>query len=188
MNVPARGKRFCIITDNSGSMKGEALAKVQREMVWTLQQIPPDCQFFVLFFNSKPVPMPHADWLNGGPASLKRVVPWIGSVRAGGDTQPTLAFEVAFRLNPRPDAIFFLTDGLMPTDVPGRVVALNDGRPKVPIHTLMIVGRSQPPGPSAIPLVVRQVVADNPARLAAAQKQLQRIALESGGTYRLVAN
>ena len=47
------------------------------------------------------------------------------------------AFEIAFQqLRPRPDAIFFMTDGLFPPTVAAALPTLNNGRKPVPIHAI----------------------------------------------------
>ena len=79
-----------------------------------------------------------------------------------GDTEPLPAFEAAFtRLRPRPDAIFFMTDGLFRPDVADAIPTLNAGPKPVPIHSISLMDRG-------------------------AEALLRKIAADSGGTYRHV--
>jgi hypothetical protein len=74
-------------------------------------------------------------------------------------------------VKPRPDVIFFMTDGQIPATVPLRLRKLNEADPKIVIHTIMMDART--------PL----------AMLQGAQIQdqmLKQIAADSGGTYREV--
>ena len=61
----------------------------------------------------------------------------VAKVVAGGGTHPADAFEMAFTLKPRPDAIYFMTDGLFDEAVAERVLRLNrQGSRPVPIHCI----------------------------------------------------
>src|SRR5262249_34265340 len=106
------GRRFCIIADCSGSMNGKPIVQVQDEILKTPGALTPDCQFYVIFFSTKARPMPYPTWLNGGKENVDKVAPWVRSVGATGGTRPLPAFQAAFRLDPRPDVIFFMTDGI----------------------------------------------------------------------------
>ena len=79
-----------------------------------------------------------------------------------GGHEPLPAFEAAFtRLRPRPDAIFFMTDGLFRPEVADVIPTLNAGRKPVPIHSISLVDRG-------------------------AEALLRKIADDSEGTYRHV--
>src|SRR5262249_55038866 len=117
-------------------------------------------------FNSVPIPQPSASWLKGG-TGLPQVWPWLASIRAGGGTEPVPAFQVAFRLKPRPDTIFFMTDGLIPANVPTVVASLNDKQPVIPVHTILFAS-------------------GNPFTIQRAAAPLVQIASQSGGTFRAV--
>src|SRR5262249_54593449 len=131
LGTRATGQRFCIIADNSGSMKGAPLDHVKQELLKTLCDLKEGTQFYVIFFNTKAVAMPFDGWLDAGQASVDKVIPWLEGITAKGGTQPTPAFTQAMQLNPRPDVIFFMTDGLIPASVPDQVAAMNSQQPKV---------------------------------------------------------
>ncbi len=170
MGAVGTGRRFCIIADNSGSMRGTPIEVLKYELGRTLQSIRADSEFYVIFFNSKAVPQPTPGWLKGV-SGVPQVWPWIQSIEAGGTTKPQVGFEVAFQLNPRPDAIFFMTDGAIPPDVPQVVLGMNDKAPRIPIHTILFSKIN----PKASPQSVARVV--EPMRV---------IAFQSGGTFSAV--
>jgi hypothetical protein len=176
----AKGKRFCIIADCSGSMAGAPILYLKQEMVKTLASLRDDSQFYIIFFSSQAYPMQSPTWVNGGKANVSRVVPWVQAVPAFGGTQPTTAFVKAFQLKPRPDVIFFMTDGIIPVTVPDQVAALNRAEPRIVINTIMfahpnILGTGRP-----APLAVLTQSLNLAANL------LSRIAKDSGGTYDMV--
>jgi hypothetical protein len=136
-----QGRRFCIIADNSGSMNGAKLADLKTQLVKTLSDLDRESEYSVFFFNSIVEPMPVPGWVKAGAPESEKVRTWVRSINARGGTQPTPAFEAAFRLNPPPDVIFFMTDGLIPVNVPDRVVALNGTPPKTVVNTIMFAPR-----------------------------------------------
>jgi hypothetical protein len=178
LNTTAKGQRFCIIADNSGSMTGEPMEFVKRELVKTLGGLKPESQFYVMFFNSQTEPMPFDGWLNGKPEDVKKVSNWIREKKADGGTEPQPAFVRAFELDPRPDVIFFMTDGLIPFNVPDAVAEMNAGKPRVTIHTIMFTSDQ----PNPLGAFMPAITADD---LQTAERLLRKIADDSGGTYRL---
>ena len=195
LGTVAKGTRFCIIADNSGSMRGTPLETVKVELLKTLQSLAPDSQFHVSFFNSEPEPQAVPGWLKGGDG-VAQVLPWLRTITARGGTEPTPAFEQAFQLDPKPDVIFFMTDGEIPWNVPDAVATLNGRGRRVPIHTILfsdLVARvavvlqpgPRPRTPAQLQALARRAAVGN-ARLLRAAAPLQRIALQSGGTFRAV--
>jgi len=166
-------------------MAGEALEFVKRELVNTLSNLNPESQFYVMFFNTTVDPMPFKGWLKGTRENVARVTPWIKTRGAGGGTEPQLAFFRALQLEPRPDVIFFMTDGLIPSNVPEGVAALNTGKPATVIHTIMFVSTVLQP-PSGFPQPTQGFLPPpTPQELLEAVRLLRQLANDSGGTYRL---
>jgi hypothetical protein len=162
MNVRATGRRFCIIADTSGSMSGPKLDYVKEEILETVGSMKPMARFQLLFYSSRAIPYPKADWLHPRKeyASLET---WLEARYGSGGTQPITAFRLAFELDPPPDAIFFMTDGLFPVTVVEQVAELQRSkRRQVVIHTISFMDRST-------------------------EFMMQEIARNSGGTYRHVA-
>ncbi|MBY0230316.1 MAG: hypothetical protein K2W96_13615, partial [Gemmataceae bacterium] len=164
----ARGRRFCIIADNSGSM-GRNIPELKAQLLKTLAGLDKDGEFYLYCFNTRPEPMPHPGWMKAGAAEAAKVRDWIGSIKARGGTRPTPAFEAAFKLSPPPDVVFFMTDGLIPRDVPDRVAALNTGTPKAVVNTILFANA---------PTGGKGAKGNNRA-----EDSLKRIAEQSGGTF-----
>ncbi len=164
-----QGRRFCIIADNSGSMGGANLADLKVQLVKTLANLNQEGEFYIFAFNSVAEPMPHPGWLKGGAPEVGKVKTWIGELKARGGTKPEPAFEAAFKLSPRPDVIFFMTDGLIPAVVPARVVALNGTEPKVVVNTIMFTSMAKG---GVLPKGTER-----------AEEMLKKIAEQSGGTF-----
>jgi len=184
LNSTAVGQRFCFIADNSGSMNGEPMEFVKRDMVRALGDLKPDIAFYVIFFNTRAESMPFDSWLKGSREDVEKVIPWVKEKRAGGGTRPMPAFEQAFQLKPQPDVIFFMTDGIIPPNVPTEVAALNTGKPKVKINTIMFTSDRRPRSgrvPATNKLPFRRPA---PPMLDRAESLLRKIADDSGGAYR----
>ncbi|HEV3168031.1 MAG TPA: hypothetical protein VGZ22_28775 [Isosphaeraceae bacterium] len=160
MGITAVGQRFCIIADRSGSMAGAKLEFVKAEILKTLGDLKSGSKFYIIFYNHVADPVPVNHWLLGHDDAVK-VSRWMNEIGPEGNTNPLPAFQIAFNLNPRPDVIFFMTDGLFPAEVGPIVAAMNNGRKKIPIHTISFVDRS-------------------------AEFLLKQIADDSRGTYRHV--
>ena len=162
MGLHAKGTRFCIIADRSGSMEGPKLTFVKEEILETLTTMGGRGRFQLIFFNTRELPYRQPGWRHPR-RDRADVAAWLQSVNAGGGTYPTPAFRVAFALSPRPDAIFFMTDGLFPENVVDEVADLNRrGGKRVQIHTISFMDTS-------------------------AEALMRKIANDSGGRYRHVS-
>ena len=126
-----RAGEFLIIADSSGSMEGTKFERVVAEITATVKGLKSGAKFYVIFYDDSATPYPETRWLSGRRdiASLEH---WMAGLDPGGLTNPLPAFQIAFtRVHPRPDAIFFMTDGLFGPAVAGVIPALNSaqGRP-----------------------------------------------------------
>ncbi len=162
MGLHAKGTRFCIIADCSGSMEGPKLDFVKEEVLETLSTMASRGRFQLIFFNSRAIPFPQAGWRHPR-RDRADVATWLQGLSAAGGTDPTPAFLQAFQLSPPPDAIFFMTDGLFEERVVDEVATMNrqSGR-NVQINTISFMDTSSEP-------------------------LMRRIASDSGGRYRHVA-
>ncbi len=194
MGLKAPGKRFCIIADCSGSMAfNDRMTRLKLEMRKTLKALSPDQEFYVIYFSATAIPMPAKSWRRGG-KDVAKILPWIGGQQPEGNTEPLPAFERAFRLDPLPDAIFFLTDGLIPITVPQGVARLNGmGKNKVPINTILFGGELAGVGERIVmvPVRVGNKMTMVPRKILVPKRekdegQLEQIARDSGGTHRFV--
>jgi hypothetical protein len=142
--VEAKGSRFAFICDISGSMRGEKLDALKVELNETIGGMMEHMQFFVCFFSHEAYPMGgRAKWTAATDDGKRWAAARIREVESQGGTVPDGAFELVFGMRPRPDAIYFMTDGLFDPGVAEKVAWLNRaaGR-KVPVHCLAFVDRS----------------------------------------------
>ena len=158
------GERFVFVVDASRSMNrpypGESknrLGRVKIELYNTVKKMTTSQSFFVVFFNSEPIPMPSRGMVKADPALIRPYLEWIFSARGIGQTNPESALMMALRL--KPDKIYFLTDG----DFSYRSVrAVREAnRNRIPIHTIGFGGQE-------------------------GEKNLQEIARDSQGTYQFI--
>lgn len=160
--VEARGERFVFIVDTSGSM-GVAgkIQSLKQELLESLAKMGDSAQFIVIPFSDTAMPIGgKAQWTRATAAGKRAVGREIESLRADGGTEPFGGFEIAFQLRPRPQAIFFMTDGEFPEQIGTNIIALNRDW-KVPVHCLCFVSN-------------------------AAETMMKQIAAESGGTYTFI--
>lgn len=133
----ARGSRFAFIVDISGSMEGEKLDTLKRELIKSLDRLTESSSFVVLCFESDVRPLGgNGRLIPAQSKNKKSAIDAINLLRAEGGTQPSNAFRVALRSRPRPDAIYFMTDGeQFPPGTLEELATLN-GQFKVPVHCI----------------------------------------------------
>lgn len=164
--VGGRGTRFAFVVDISGSMEeGDRLRTAFAELKRSISALPDFAQFFVvLYANGAHEPDFESDgWLRATRTNISRMKSWIDAQGARGGTYPLDALRRVFQLPQAPDVVFFLTDGLIPTDTPEEIqkLAKELGR-EVVVNTIGFGGDA-----GADPLI--------------------RIAKENRGVYRAVA-
>ena len=161
--INAAGNRIAYIVDISGSMNqsGKIIIAIN-ELKRSIRALPDYASFMVfLYANSPVVPDFQRNWLRASSQNVKRISSWLDQIGPAGGTYPVPAFQLAFRLSVRPDAIFFMTDGLIPPDTVPVVSQLNDGGRSVQINCIAFGSE-------------------------AGQGPLRKLALESDGTFRFV--
>lgn len=97
---------------------------------------------------------------------MAKVRPWIEDMKQSGGTIAAPAFEKALALKPRPDVIFFMTDGHLTGDDPSKVALLNKEEPAVVIHSILFRKTAKVAGPENL-----------------ARQALERIAADGKGTF-----
>lgn len=156
------------IIDRSGSMVG-SFDYVKKELRRSIEQLQPQQLFQVIFFNAgDPLEFNSAD--PGSPPAYRlnfatdrtkvKVFSFIESMISTGRTDPRPAFRKALALKPRPNLIYFLTDGAFEPDIADELKKWNSDR-KTVINTIAFLQRP-------------------------AEALLKRIAYENGGKYTFI--
>lgn len=158
--VEARGSRFAYIVDISGSMSGKKMAALQRELNRSIDGLLEHSSFAVVFYSGTArILGGRLRWMRATQRHKTLADREIRAISEGGGTNPTKAFDIVFNLRPRPDAIYFMTDGLFPSSVAAFVAQLNEsGGQRTPVHCISFVSRES-------------------------ERLLRSIAAQSGGTY-----
>src|SRR5262245_30500284 len=141
--VEAQGNRFAFLVDVSGSM-GESLAnnemrkidQLKAELARSTQALLENSFFMIVRFSSDAdVLGDKREWIEASPAGKKAFKTLIATLGPDGGTNPLPGFEMIFAMRPRPDAIYFMTDGEFDPSVVEEVAALNRNL-KIPIHCI----------------------------------------------------
>ncbi|MDP1660927.1 MAG: VWA domain-containing protein [Phycisphaerales bacterium] len=141
--VEARGLRFAFVVDVSGSMDGEKLDYLKRELAKAIDRLGETASFVVLCFDSETRPLIGTTKLLPAIGKNKKsALEAIGALRAGGGTEPMPALSAALRNRPRPDAIYFMTDGLFDATVVESLRGELRGGRNVPVHCISFIDRS----------------------------------------------
>ena len=111
--VEARGNRFAFIVDVSGSMgEGEKMPSLRRELIASVGGMQATAQFLVVPFSSESHPLGgKVQWRDSTPAAKKWAKALIEALQPDGGTSPASSFDGVLGLRPRPDAVYFMTDG-----------------------------------------------------------------------------
>ncbi|MEC9372835.1 MAG: VWA domain-containing protein [Planctomycetota bacterium] len=165
--VEARGSRFAYIIDRSGSMEGPKLEALKQQLITSVDRLTENASFMVYFYSDETRPLGNrTKWISVNERNRQMAAREIRATTAYGGTVPVPAFVEAFQLRPKPDAIYFMTDGIFTNEeqVVSMVADLNARfGPLTPIHTISFVSRDS-------------------------EEVLRRIAAQSGGTYTHIAD
>lgn len=140
--VAARGSRFAYVLDVSGSMtQGTRLSDLRRAIVSSIENLAIDTHFAVFLYSQNAIALSESGWVRAGDHQKAFIERRIDSIEASGATNPVPAFQLAFSLKPLPDAVYFMTDGLIPEDQQAGLMGLlvrtfRDGERRVPIHCI----------------------------------------------------
>jgi len=131
--LQARGRDFVYVVDYSGSMSGEKLRDAKDELVRSISSLRRRMRFYIIFYNTKALPMPAAGLVKADEENKKKYFAWVQSASGGGGTDPTGAMRLALSLGP--DTIWLLSDGLFDKSACDQIARANPGR-KAQIHTV----------------------------------------------------
>ncbi len=159
--VESSGNRFAYIVDVSGSMiQEDRIVYLKRELTRSIMGLHTDTRFAIILYSSSEIVLGKTGWQNADIATKRAIRGQINNIQPAGATVPLPAFKVAFNLNPRPDAIYFMTDGdFGDPNVASQIAQLNRSSGRlVPIHCITFIERE-------------------------AEEVMKLIARQSGGSY-----
>lgn len=161
LGVEARGRRFVFLVDISGSMMGPRIEAVRRALKESVDALDERAEFVVVLFSHEATVLGgRTRWLRADRSGKRWAERAIDTIQVYGGTNPLTGFEIIFTLSPRPDAIYFMTDGIFAEAEADAIIAQNR-RPTVPVHAICFEDRS-------------------------GEAMMRRIAEMSGGTYTYV--
>ena len=161
--IESRGSRFVYIVDVSGSMsESDRIGTLRRNLVESMNALPEQAQFLIIAYSDSAfVINGKYRWNRADNETKFKVRAWIKRRASSGGTEPSSAFEQAFKLKPQPDVIYFMTDGQQTEALPAFIRALNVRGRRTKINTIVFGDRG-------------------------GEDVMRRIATESGGQYRYV--
>ncbi len=167
--VEATGTRFAYIVDVSGSMgarmgSGTRLEILQKELNESIEGLLEAASFLIVAFSSDAYPLgARLEWMDATDSGKRWARNLIGKLAPGGSTNPGPAFDLVFKRRPRPDAVYFMTDGEFEEAVADQIAFLN-GEDHIPIHCITFGSLES--------MELRRI-----------EVVMKRIARQSGGTY-----
>ena len=135
--VEAQGSRFAYIVDVSGSMRdNDKWLITADELTRSIFSLPGHAEFAVLLFQRESFFVtPRRRWQEAGEEEKRSLRAALGNVGPDGGTDPRPAFKMLYEMRDKPDAIFFMTDGIFPSEVTDHIARLNR-RHRIPINTV----------------------------------------------------
>jgi hypothetical protein len=139
--VSGYGNTFVYVVDCSGSMNDSGkFERAKYELLQSIEQLSDEQKFYVIFYSDEAQPMAGAEPVLATEDELARARYWINGVRPNGGTNPLPALLIALSL--RPDAIYFLSDGLFNASSIAELRMRNRRRAgHIPIHSIAFVSR-----------------------------------------------
>lgn len=155
------GQSFVYVVDCSGSMRESGkFERAVYELLRSIEQLTSDQQYFIIFYNHQAYPLETPGMVLATPKRFEETRDWVSHAQPQGGTVPLPAVLAALQL--KPDAIFFLSDGLFDPQTSRVIRAHNRSKKsRIPIHTIAFVNRE-------------------------AEGLMRTIARNSGGKYRFV--
>lgn len=137
------GSRFAYVVDVSGSMSVNGkLDALKQQLVHSIESIVDDGSFLVVPYSDVAAPLANRrEWVDADERGDQWARQNVHRLEAGGATHPEGAFEVIFRMRPKADAIFFLTDGEFEPSIADDIIVLNSEL-RIPIYCICLETRA----------------------------------------------
>lgn len=134
--VEAQGNRFAYVVDVSTSMEGPRIASLRQELRQSVERLLDSSQFIVCLFSTDASLLGgRGTWTDASAAGKKWGASQIDLINANGGTNPLPGFKIIFGTRPRPDAIYFMTDGEFDPRVVDEIAVMNR-QLRIPIHCI----------------------------------------------------
>lgn len=134
--VEAQGNRFAYIVDISESMEGPRIAALKQELQRSVDRLLESSQFLVVLYSTEAALLGRrGTWTEASVGGKRWAQTHIREIDSTGATNPLPAFQIVFGTRPRPDAIYFMTDGEFAANVVDEVAILNK-QLKIPVHCI----------------------------------------------------
>jgi hypothetical protein len=160
MGVKSDARHVIYVIDFSGSMNGDRFAHTRLELKRSIERLPADGSFLVIFFDESFMVMPPGHLVPSTARNKSLAKAWIDSMVTRGGTEPSRAMEFALSL--QPEAIFMMTDGqFVSNELVNHVIDQENVGRRTSINTIAFHER-------------------------AAEEELKKIARENRGDYRYV--
>ena len=142
--VQSHGIRIAYIVDVSGSMWGERIHILKNELSQSVNALNAESEFTIILYSSNALQLGQAGWRPSIEESKRQAISEIAKITASGTTNPMPALEIVFSMQPQPDAVFFLTDGIFANservaDEIGRLARSTNNL--TPIHCITFIER-----------------------------------------------
>lgn len=139
--IEATGQRFAYIVDVSASMDDVRMNALRRELIRSMDALLENAQFMIVKFSTESRIVGEVDgWQEASPAVRRAMRAHVEALRPEANTLPVPAFNIVFSKRPRPDAIYFMTDGEFSEEDSQRIMALARAM-KVPVHGICLGSR-----------------------------------------------
>jgi hypothetical protein len=155
-HIAARGQSAVYVIDRSASMGlNGCLATAKRELLASLERLPPAARFQVIAYNRTANPLAvdgQAGLLVASAENKRQAALLVDALDAEGGTDHLPALKQALAL--QPDVVYFLTDADdLSLDQVRTVTLLNHGR--VVIHTIALTAGREEPGQRPLALLAQ---------------------------------
>lgn len=136
--VEASGNRFAFVVDVSQSMEqDDRIGRLKQELRATVDNMAETAEFVIVTFSDKSTVLgTKLEWREASPAMRRRVLAETDEIEMGPSTNPMPGFDTVFSIRPKPDAIYFMTDGQFEETVVERVAILSRSAGGVPVHCI----------------------------------------------------
>lgn len=162
--VEARGSRFAFVVDVSGSMiDPPKIDALRSALTASVDDMLNSAHFCIILYSTDAMGLMGERWLRATDENKSDARRNIAMISPGGSTNPLPGFDIAFRLKPPPDAVYFMTDGVFSNDVEEQLPPMierwnRSSDRRIPLHAITFVERG-------------------------AEQLMRRLARRSGGSY-----